>query len=124
MQKKRIMIVDDEPSFTRTTRFMLEQTGDYEVSEVNDGRLAVATGRTFRPDLILLDVVMPQLDGGEVVNLIRADAFLRHVPVVFLTALMERDESADGPQERGGYRFLSKLVSKEQLVDCIESSVG
>ena len=124
MEKKRIMIVDDEPSFTRTTRYLLEQTGDYQVCEVNDSCQAIATGRAFKPDLILLDVVMPQLDGGEVVTKIRADPFLREVPVVFLAALMERDESENGPQERGGYRFLSKLVSREQILDCIETCVA
>jgi two-component system, OmpR family, response regulator len=120
MEKKRILIVDDEASFTRTTRFVLEQTGSYEVGEVNDSRSALSTAKSFKPDLILLDVVMPEMDGGDLAAHIQADPFLKDVPIVFLTALMERDENKTGPETRGGFRFLSKMVSKDELIDCIQ----
>lgn len=121
MNKKRILIVDDEPAFTRTTRFMLEQTGNYEVSEVNQSQSALSAARSFKPDLILLDVVMPEMDGGDVALRIQADPFLKQVPVVFLTALVERDEGKPATEMRGGFRFLSKMASQDELIGCIET---
>ena len=63
-EKKRILLVDDEPSITRLLKLNLEQTGDYEVATENVSKAALATAEEFRPDLILLDVMMPDLDGG------------------------------------------------------------
>jgi two-component system, OmpR family, response regulator len=121
MEKKRILIVDDEPTSTRMTKLVLEQTGDYEVGEENDSVRALATARVFRPDIILLDVVMPKLDGGDLASLIQADPVLGKVPIVFLTALMERGDA--GPEVRGGFRFISKMASKDELITCIETSM-
>ena len=62
--KKRILIVDDEGSITRLLKLNLEQTGDYEVATENVSKAALAAAEAFRPDLMLLDVMMPGLDGG------------------------------------------------------------
>ena len=122
MEKKRILIVDDEPTSTRMTKLVLEQTGDYEVGEENDSVRALATARAFRPAIILLDVVMPKLDGGDLASMIQTDPVLGKVPIVFLTALMERGDT--GSEVRGGFRFISKMASKDELITCIETSMS
>lgn len=66
MTKKRIMLIDDHPKFTQSMKIYLESTGAYEVREVNSGRRALAAVRHFKPDLILLDIIMPGMDGGDV----------------------------------------------------------
>jgi CheY-like chemotaxis protein len=123
MEKKKILIVDDEPTFTRMMRLVLEQTGRYEVCEENKGSQAMVTARLFKPDLILLDVVMPDMDGGDVAAQMQNDAFLKTVPVVFLTALVSERETDQGAVMRGGHRFLGKLVSDVELLECIENSL-
>src|SRR5919109_851520 len=65
-RKPRILIVDDEPAFTRLVKLALEQDGYYEVQEENHGRHALAAALEFRPDLVLLDVIMPDMGGAEV----------------------------------------------------------
>ena len=63
--KKRILLVDDEAPITRMMRRNLEATGKFDVLDVNDPTVALATAREFRPDLVFLDVMMPEKDGGE-----------------------------------------------------------
>jgi CheY-like chemotaxis protein len=120
MGKKRILLVDDEPGFTRLLRLVLPK---YEICEENDSRRAVATAKSFQPDLILLDVIMPDVDGGTVAAQIREDYALRHVPIVFLTAVVSQKESADNATI-GGFPFLAKPVTKEKLLDCINRYIA
>ena len=71
--KPRVLIVDDNPRFSHSARLILQESGQYVVCEENDAASAVETARSFRPDLILLDLVMPQLDGAEVAAQIESD---------------------------------------------------
>jgi two-component system OmpR family response regulator len=119
MAKKRILIVDDEPGFTRLVRLSLEATGQYEVREENDGTQALASALEFRPDFIFLDVVMPETDGGDVAAQLRKSGPLTHVPIVFLTAIVSQRE-ASTQDTIGGYPFLSKPVALDALAKCIE----
>lgn len=124
MPKKRILIVDDEPAFTRMMKLVLEKTGRYEVVGENAASNAIATARACKPDLVLLDVVMPEMDGGDVAAQIQADPQLKEVPIVFLTALVSDKESRSGASMRAGYRFLGKLTSDADLLACIEQSIA
>jgi two-component system OmpR family response regulator len=123
--KKRILIVDDDLSATRLLRLALERTGQYEVREENRGLHARAAAEAFRPDLLLLDVCMPDLDGGEVAFQLKADPRFRRLPIMFFTSIVsERDAEAGTPFLSGGFRFLPKTVSNEMLVACIEEELG
>ncbi|MCX8156349.1 MAG: response regulator [Verrucomicrobiae bacterium] len=119
MEKKRILIIDDEATFTRMVRLNLEKTGKYEVREENRGRRGAAAAREFKPHLIFLDVIMPDADGGEVAAHIQADNRLKDVPIVFLTATVSKREVGDTGGTRGGLFFLAKPVTLEQLEACI-----
>jgi DNA-binding response OmpR family regulator len=120
MKKKRILIIDDEASFTRMVRLNLEKTGDFEVREENRAGYAVATAREFRPDLILLDVIMPTMDGGDIFATIRKDRNLKEVPIIFLTATVSQREAGTGGLNSGGSLFLAKPVSVDVLIERIQ----
>lgn len=120
MVKKRILLVDDEPSFTRMLRLNLEKTGAYEVREENRGAQGLAAAREFKPDLILLDVIMPDADGGDVAAQIKADKNLKDTPIVFLTAVVTKKEEG----LIGGRPFIAKPVSAKELIDCIEKHIA
>ncbi len=120
MEKKRIMLVDDEAIITRTLKLYLEATGAYEVVAENEGTKAVQTAREFRPHLILLDIMMPDIDGPEVAAQMREDDALSATPIVFLTALVKKDEVDSGGGTIGGYPFLAKPIEPEKVVECIE----
>ena len=87
-ERRRILIVDNDHNTTHLVKVLLERSGHYRVLEENDGTKAHQSARNFRPDLILLDVIMPETDGGEVAAQIEADPELHHTPIVFLTALV------------------------------------
>lgn len=115
-RKPRILIVDDEKGFTRLTKLVLS---DYEICEENNSARALETARTFRSDLILLDVVMPDFDGGDIAAQIHADPLLKRVPIVFVTAIVTEKET-EKRQLFGGYPFISKPVTPEKLIENIE----
>ena len=124
MEKKRILIIDDEPSFTRMVRLNLEKTGMFEVREENRATGAVTTAREFKPDLILLDVIMPTMDGGDVAAQIQNDRHLKGTPIIFLTATVsQREAGPTGALNSGGCLFLAKPVSVEALVKVINESI-
>jgi CheY-like chemotaxis protein len=120
MDKKRILVVDDEEGFTRMLKLNLEKLGIYEVLEVNDARQALDQARRFKPDLILLDVIMPEADGGDVAAQFQADPAMRSTPILFLTAAVSRQEAGAGAVVSGGMMFISKPVTLRRLVECIE----
>ncbi len=122
--KSRIMVIDDEPSLTRLVRLNLEQTGEYEVREVNRPEHALAAARQFRPDLILLDVLMPGLDGGRLASEFQASPQFARVPIVFLTAAVTREEVRSRDGYVGGLPFLAKPVDVPELVRCLRQHLG
>ncbi|MEE9239098.1 MAG: response regulator [Thermodesulfobacteriota bacterium] len=125
MAKKKILVVDDEASLTRMLRRNLEATGKYEVREENSGALAYATAQQFQPDMIILDVMMPDMDGGDVAAKIQDDESLKHIPIVFLTAILKKEEVAESTGSTiGGRTFLVKPVKVDDLIACIENHLG
>jgi CheY-like chemotaxis protein len=123
--KKKILIVDDEVALTRMLKLSLEKKGNYEVREENRARRAVDAAREFMPDLIVLDVVMPDMDGGDVAAKMQRDPSLRDIPIIFLTAIVPRQEAAgNGTLNRGGYLFVPKPVSLEALTRLIDEHTG
>jgi len=122
-EKKKILIIDDEVSFARMVKLNLEKTGGFEVRTENRAAAAVAAAREFRPDLILLDVIMPGMDGGDVANKIKRDQNLKSTPVVFLTATVSKHEAGDVGLNSGGELFLAKPISVEALIQCINDHV-
>ncbi|MBL6765881.1 MAG: response regulator [Verrucomicrobiae bacterium] len=122
--KKRILIVDDETTFTRMVRMNLEQTGRFDVKEENRATHALQTAKEFQPDLILLDVIMPSMDGGELASRIKADPKLAKTPIVFLTATVSKHEAQDSGFTSGGFLFLAKPVSLQNLLKTIDESLA
>ncbi len=122
-EKKRILIVDDEPSFTRIMRLNLEKAG-FEVREENQATNAVAAAREFKPNLVLLDVIMPAMDGGDIAAQIQKDRHLKGTPIVFLTATVSQREAGVQGLNSGGSLFLAKPVSFEHLVNCINENAS
>jgi len=118
--KKRILLVDDEVTITRTLKLYLEGTGAYEVRTENRGSAALQAARGFKPDLILLDVAMPDMDGGDVAAEIRSDEELKKTPIVFLTALVKKQEVVATGGDIGGFPYIAKPLEPEKIIEVIE----
>ena len=120
MGRKRILIIDDEVGLTRLLKINLEQTGAYEVRTENLASQGVAVARAFKPDLILCDVIMPDLMGSAFASQLKADPELGTTPFVFLTAVVSREEVEVQGGMIGGYPFIAKPATVEKIVACIE----
>jgi CheY-like chemotaxis protein len=123
MSTKRILVVDDEPSVTRNLKLTLESSGGYEVLGENQAINALSAARFFRPDLILLDVMMPGMDGGDVAARLRADPLLRGTPILFLTALVSNEETDGHEMSSGAETFLAKPVDLSELRKTLEEHI-
>jgi CheY-like chemotaxis protein len=121
-EKASILIIDNNRDFTHSTKFALERTGRYFVCEENDASKAHQTAQALRPDLILLDIAMPETDGGEVAARIQSDPALRRTPIVFLTALVTKAEGRAGLRIQG-HPFLAKPISLPELIAGIEENL-
>ena len=122
--KTRILIVDDERWFTNLLKYSLESEGYYDVRQENDALQAVDVARDYGPDVLILDLMMPHIDGSELAARFKADPLLADVPVIFLTALVTDVDAPDGSCTRGGHTFLPKHVGVERLIECIEEKLG
>jgi DNA-binding response OmpR family regulator len=119
MNKKRILIVDDEAGFTRMLKLNLEQTTHYEVRVENNATKALEAARQFEPNLILLDVMMPDIDGGELAARFRENPRWDKVPIVFLTAAAKKNEVSAHGGTIGGLQFLAKPIGLPELTACL-----
>jgi CheY-like chemotaxis protein len=124
MTKQRILLIDDEKSFTQMLKLNLEMSGFYEVREENRGVYALAAAREFEPDLIFLDIMMPDIEGDEVAAQLKADPRLKESSIVFLTAVASKQEVENHNGFIGGHSFLAKPTSTGEIIQCIRKHLG
>ena len=124
MDPKRILIVDDKVGAARLLKSNLEQTHDYLVRVENAAAGALAAAEQFQPDLILLDVMMPGQDGGELASCFHTSPQLKDVPIVFFTAAVKKQEVASRGGRIGGLPFLAKPADLPEVIACLEQHLG
>lgn len=117
---KKILIIDDNIEFSNLVRSKLQETGRYEVRVENNGLPGIETARAFKPDLILLDVVMPDMDGPEVAEKIQEDNTIANVPIVFLTSIVNEEEVKSHSGVIGGRRFIAKTQKIQNIVSYVD----
>ena len=117
--RQTVLVIDDEPDLTRLLCTRLESLG-YKTLAANSGEEGLAAAEKNRPDLILLDLLMPKMKGMEVCDRLKADPRTAQIPVIFLTA-MEMPEQIKGGLDSGAEDYLIKPVDVEQLKDRIRA---
>lgn len=117
-RKRRVLAIDDEVNFLELLRMNLERTRRYEVLIECDPTRAMDAFLSFKPDLVIVDVIMPGLDGHEFVQNMRAREEGRHVPVIMLTALLS--DSSVPSTTHDGLLHLAKPMGIKELVHCME----
>lgn len=110
----RVLIVDDEPDVTELIKYKLEQES-YRCEVLNDPIRFIPLAREFQPDLIVLDIMMPNLNGMQLCNMIKADPLMQHTPIIFLTAKNETEDRIKG-LEAGADDYLSKPFNTQELL--------
>jgi DNA-binding response OmpR family regulator len=119
---KKILVVDDNPNLVKLLEYRLK-ANEYEVIIANDGEEALDKVRQAKPDLMILDVVLPKIDGYKVLSILRADERYKYIPVVMLTALGQTKDIDKG-MELGATSYLTKPFDPEVLLEAIKAAVG
>jgi len=118
-----VLIVDDEKNFTDMVKMNLEAAGGYALKVENTGKNALAAAKKFKPDLILLDIIMPDVDGGTVLFELQNEKTTKDIPVVFLTAIVNERDTSRIDYRISGRPFLAKPVTTSQLIECIKRNI-
>lgn len=113
----KILVIDDEPEITEIIEAFLDNAG-YRVKVENRPQNAIHLVRHFRPDLILLDIMMPGTDGYVICNQIKEDSDISDIPVIFLTGKDSKDDQGKSFQV-GGDMFIKKPFSCERLLEIV-----
>jgi len=119
MNTKKILFVDDEVDLVKMIRFALERIG-FTVLVSNDGEDALRQAREDNPDLIILDIMLPKLDGYKVCHLLKSDQRYKHIPILMLTAKAQQKDKALG-MEIGADEYITKPFEMNELMEKIKS---
>lgn len=119
MNSKKILIVDDEVDLVETVRFPLEMEG-YHVLVSYNGEDALNQARKENPDLILLDLMLPKLDGYKVCRLLKFDDRYKHIPILMLTAKTQEKDKALG-METGANEYITKPFDMDHLLKRVKT---
>ena len=119
---KRILAVDDEPHILKLVAFSLK-SGGYEVLEATDGLSAIQVACAEQPDLVLMDVMMPALDGYEACRRLKADPETADIPVIMLTAKTQAAEQKTG-MDAGASGYITKPFTPKDLVAQVSEFLG
>ncbi len=119
--RARVLVVDDEPDLVRILEFGLRAAG-YQVEIAADGQEGLKKAREIRPDIILLDLMLPKLDGYKVCRLLKFDERYRHIPIIILSARTQEGDQALA-KEMGANRFITKPYEFSEILSHIEALV-
>jgi CheY-like chemotaxis protein len=119
--RKRILVVDDEPAIGQAFRCALR---DYEVRVENDPKAALNVAKEFRPDVLLLDLVMPEMPGNQLAANILQEPTLRNTSIIIISALVHNRDQSDEPVLIGRYPASGKPFCIKALRSCIEREIG
>lgn len=119
--KKKILLVDDEKDFAELIKMRLKSQG-YDVDRAEDGQQALKKAKEI-PDLIILDVMMPNLGGIEVSKILKEDPKTKDIPIIFLTAKRDGSSRAQGIQSGGEY-YLTKPTAPDEFMETVKKILG
>lgn len=119
---KKILVVDDDKIFLRLVEYDLTKNG-FDVVTAPDGEMGVILAKTQRPDLILLDINMPNLEGGDVVAILESNPLTCDVPIIFVTALLTKQEEERRHNMMGKHSFFSKPYNLQRLLEEIDKLI-
>lgn len=123
MKKSRVMIVDDEEYFLRIVKLNLEESGKYEVLTLAKAKNIINEVHDFKPDIILLDLLMPVIGGIEVCEMLNKDPIGKDTPIIIVSAL-EKDQDKLKAYKEGIVDYLTKPIAKDELIARIEKALA
>jgi len=122
MAKKRILMVEDEEDLRKMVKFRLEAM-DYDVLEAEDGQMGLDKARADKPDLVILDLMLPKLDGFKVCRMLKFDEKHKHIPIIMFTARAQEKDELIG-KEMGADAYITKPFEPDVLMVKIKELLG
>ena len=120
-ERSKILVIDDEEDFCEFVKWSLEKTGRFDVLVSTDGPSGIALAQTEAPELILLDIKMPQMNGAEVADQLLHSDDTRDIPIAFITGLLQKKEVSKRRVYIHGFPFITKPITKDELVQQVDS---
>jgi len=121
MNEKKILFIDDEDDFCFFVKLNLEKMGNYKVFTATKGKDGIRLAKQHKPDLIFLDIMMPEMDGGQVAEELLEDESISEIPIIFLTAVIKNEEVVENEGQIGGRDFIAKPVTPQKIIEKIET---
>ena len=118
--RKKILIVDDEAGFAMILKIALEETGEYDVHVETSGLRGYAAAQEFMPDLVLLDIRMPDCSGPQIAARILANDALKGTPMIFVSATPFEESAKQFNGKISGYPYITKPAGSEEIIHCIQ----
>jgi CheY-like chemotaxis protein len=118
-RKRKVLLIDDEEDFCIFVKLNLEKTGKFEVLTTTSGANGIVLASEEQPDLILLDIIMPELDGGQVAEQLLESQKTKDIPVLFITAIASRQGAQSHEETIGGRHFIAKPAILEEIMEKI-----
>lgn len=122
MGKKKVLVIDDEEDYLKITKFNLEETNNYEVMTLSSAKEVISCVHSFKPDIILLDMLMPVVGGIEVCDMLNNDQLGSRIPIIIVSAL-EKNVDRFKAQKKGVTDYVVKPVGKNDLIAKIEKAL-
>jgi len=123
-EKAKILIIDDEEDFAYFIKLNLESTDRFEVFTSTSGQDGINLAMEKKPDLIFIDILMPEMHGTEVAEILLQNRATKSIPMIYLTAVATKKEVETKGGVIGGRQFIAKPVTAEELIEVIESVLG
>jgi CheY-like chemotaxis protein len=120
-ERSKIIVIDDEEDFCEFVKWSLENTGRFDVLVSTDGPSGIALAQTEKPELILLDIRMPQMNGAEVADHLLHKDNTRDIPIAFITGLLQKEDVSKQSGYIHGFPFITKPITKDELVQQVDS---
>jgi len=121
---KKIFLVDDEKDFCATIKEEFETATSFAIETCSNAEIAFERAKTIKPDIILLDVMMPQISGPEIAAQLKNCEETKNIPVVFLTAVVNEKEAESHKHKIGGESFIAKPVKMKELLYVVNKIIG
>ncbi|MBC8392586.1 MAG: response regulator [Deltaproteobacteria bacterium] len=123
-EKAKILIIDDEEDFAYFIKLNLESTDRFEVLTSTSGQDGINLAMEKKPDLIFIDILMPEMHGTEVAEILLQNRATKSIPMIYLTAVATKKDVETKGGVIGGRQFIAKPVTAEELIEVIESVLG
>ena len=120
-EKTKILMIDDEKDFTHFMKLDLESTDEFDVSITDSGSLGIQLAKKEKPDLILLDIFMPEMDGTAVAEKLLEENSTKDIPIIFVTAVVTKQDVVAKGGLIGGRHVLAKPVTTKEMITSIKS---